>query len=285
MHVTELHSFISKFHQLWEAGVTAHLDLDTHAGQAWVGLRVQLGQSPGPGYQHEHRRFVQPTPPRSPAYYRRQERRKAAQIVEADTVSAVPVVEPSADQASGNGNLGEKSAVKAVCEKEVVEVEKKVPVVEPSADQANGNDNSCEKPAVKAVNENEVVEFEKKVEKHEQIKNLEVPEEYYCEICDFRTNWRNSLNIHISRKHSKIEQLDGLNDIKDDEEYDKNSKYYWKNGKISSVYQTFLDVNRVIEESDLIEHEKEIEKHKVLEARKEAFGESLYKYYPPWDRK
>ena len=45
MHGTEVYSFISKFHQLWKAGVTAHLNLDTHAGQAWVGLRVQLGQA------------------------------------------------------------------------------------------------------------------------------------------------------------------------------------------------------------------------------------------------
>ena len=33
---------------------------------------------------------------------------------------------------------------------------------------------------------------------------------------------------------------------------------------------------------DLSEREKHIEKQKVLEARREAFGEILYKYYPPW---
>ena len=31
------------FHQLWKAGDTAHLNLDTHAGQAWIGLRTPLG--------------------------------------------------------------------------------------------------------------------------------------------------------------------------------------------------------------------------------------------------
>ena len=41
----ELESFISKFHQLWRAGESAKLDLETHAGHAWVGLRVQLGQA------------------------------------------------------------------------------------------------------------------------------------------------------------------------------------------------------------------------------------------------
>ena len=43
MFVTELDNFVRKFHQLWNDGLTAHLDLDTHAGTAWVGLRVQLG--------------------------------------------------------------------------------------------------------------------------------------------------------------------------------------------------------------------------------------------------
>ena len=46
MVVKEIDSFIQKFHQLWSAGVSAHLDLDTHAGEAWVGLRVQLGHGP-----------------------------------------------------------------------------------------------------------------------------------------------------------------------------------------------------------------------------------------------
>ena len=39
----ELNSFIKKFHQLWNAGYTAHLDIGSNTGKAWVGLRVQLG--------------------------------------------------------------------------------------------------------------------------------------------------------------------------------------------------------------------------------------------------
>ena len=82
MHGTELDSFIFKFHQLWKAGVTAHLDLDTHAGEAWVGLRVHLG--------HGHQHGGQPKPRRNPAYYRRQERRKAAKAAAPTTTSATP---------------------------------------------------------------------------------------------------------------------------------------------------------------------------------------------------
>ena len=57
MFIKELDTFVRKFHQLWNDGVTAHLDLDTHAGNAWVGLRVQLGQVTGPPHQQ-----VQPSP-------------------------------------------------------------------------------------------------------------------------------------------------------------------------------------------------------------------------------
>ena len=39
---SELESFIGKYRQLWNNGYTAHLDVGTHAGKAWVGLRVQL---------------------------------------------------------------------------------------------------------------------------------------------------------------------------------------------------------------------------------------------------
>ena len=67
MFVTEFDSFVQKFCQLWEAGLTAHLDADTHAGKAWVGIRVQLGHVPGPVLQHSNRR--------GPSYQRRRERR------------------------------------------------------------------------------------------------------------------------------------------------------------------------------------------------------------------
>ena len=106
LNLNELHSFITKFHQLCKAGATAHLDLDTHAGQAWVSLRVQLGQ-PGQPHQypsqsptHRQPRQYPPQSPihRSPSYYRRQERRKAAKAADA-TVT----------------NTDKKSAEKAGC--------------------------------------------------------------------------------------------------------------------------------------------------------------------------
>ena len=118
---------IFKFHQLWEAGVTAHLDLDTHAGEAWVGLRAQLGRVPGPLQSTNH------GPPRrshrNPAYYRRQERRKAAKTADAAVAASVEVTdsEPSAGKVNGDdflnmilaetaeiGNSSDKNEISAV---------------------------------------------------------------------------------------------------------------------------------------------------------------------------
>ena len=69
----ELETFVRKFHQLWNDGQSAHLDLDCHAGVAWVGLRLQLGRPPGPLHHH-----VYPSPHHrksfSPSQKRRRER-------------------------------------------------------------------------------------------------------------------------------------------------------------------------------------------------------------------
>ena len=79
MSVTELDTFIQKFYQLWNSGQTAHLDVDTHAGKAWVGLRVQLGHVPGP--LHHHPPFIQPRKKsESPSRQRRRARRAAARL-------------------------------------------------------------------------------------------------------------------------------------------------------------------------------------------------------------
>ena len=60
-----------------------------------------------------------------------------------------------------------------------------------------------------------------------------------CEICDFNSNWKNGLEIHMTKKHSSVEQLDGnvtFDDDDMDEEY-KRTQHYWKSGWLGSVYQ------------------------------------------------
>ena len=56
---------------------------------------------------------------------------------------------------------------------------------------------------------------------------------------------------------------------------------YWKEGKLTSIYQTYLDVLEIIEKSELTDELKDVERAKVLEARKNAFGKDL-EFYPPW---
>ena len=76
---------------LWSAGYSAHLDLDSHAGEAWVGLRVRLGPSPAHGHLHHHFRPQPFQKHESPSRQRRRARRDAARRAQAEE-SAVQVV-------------------------------------------------------------------------------------------------------------------------------------------------------------------------------------------------
>ena len=87
--------------------------------------------------------------------------------------------------------------------------------------------------------------------------------------------------------YAKTEQLDGSSSIND--ESDENDTYaatihQWKVGILGTVFLSFLDVTNVIEESDLSDKSKDVEKAKVLEARKQAFG-SDFVHFPPWRKK
>ena len=64
MEDTELDKF-------WKSGYDAHLDIDAHAGQAWVGLRLCLGHVEG--FLHHHDRSRD-----SPCKPRRRARRAEA---------------------------------------------------------------------------------------------------------------------------------------------------------------------------------------------------------------
>ena len=146
----ELSSFLNKFHHLRRAGFTAHLDVDTFAGKAWVGLRVMLG----PVQQHQDSFNVKR---RSPSYWRRQERRKAARAAEK------PILESgfAADEAN---------------------------------DSSNGNEDDS---ATEEVAEVQI------------IASSEKEDSTLCQLCDFKSKSEKGLEIHMSRKHGNIEQLDG----------------------------------------------------------------------------
>ena len=84
-------SFVEKFHHLWRDGQSAHLNLDCHAGEAWVGLRLRLGQLRGGEPQQNPDKVRR----RGPGYSRRLERRAAQRAAaaaepQAQTVEPVP---------------------------------------------------------------------------------------------------------------------------------------------------------------------------------------------------
>ena len=98
------------------------------------------------------------------------------------------------------------------------------------------------------------------------------------------TNCENGLKVHMSRMHSRIDQLDGpTDDCFNDEKY-AGSKHYWMKVWLGGAYQSYIDAYDTIEECDLSEDEKNVEKAKLLNARKTALGGS-YEYFPPWDKR
>ena len=84
----------------------------------------------------------------------------------------------------------------------------------------------------------------------------------------------------MTRKHSKLDKLDGNTSFVSDEEYSR-TKLYWKSGRLTSTYQNFLDSNKIVENSELSEEIKTIGKEKILEARKIEFGK-FFRNVPPW---
>ena len=69
----------------------------------------------------------------------------------------------------------------------------------------------------------------------------------------------------MTRKHGNIKQLDGIDDTYEetDEKYCE-SEHYWKTGQLGSIYQTFLDVNFIIESSNMSEEDKKAEKERLI---------------------
>ena len=83
--LAELNSFVSKFNSLWASGSNASLSIESNAGQAYITLRLSLGDYPGKlndvnhGAQKKHL---------SPSKLRRRERRAAERMSAANSKSA-----------------------------------------------------------------------------------------------------------------------------------------------------------------------------------------------------
>ena len=69
----EIDSFVKKFKLLWSAGYDSSLNLESKLGEVYVTLNCKVGRSIPPPTSP-----ISPAKYRSPSYFRRQERRKAA---------------------------------------------------------------------------------------------------------------------------------------------------------------------------------------------------------------
>ena len=82
--------------------------------------------------------------------------------------------------------------------------------------------------------------------------------EFNCELFGFKSTWQNGLWIHMTRKHSQLEKLDGYisdNTDNEDKKYAETEKY-WKTWILSTIFQSYLDANKIVDRSDLTENEK-----------------------------
>ena len=242
MACTELDSFLLKFKHLQFAGIEATLTVESKNGEAFVTLKAGLGYlqppigfPPPPEYHGRPRRVN-----RGPAYFRRQERRKAARVEAADQENTSLAVQVGDD---------------AISEETLIQ-----------------KDNNVAEKATEEVRE-----------EAENIAEKVSIEHFECCICDFVSNWEQGLRVHMARKHSKIEQVDGVTDSGDDDadEHYNGSKHYWAKGYLGGAYQSFLDANATIDGCDISEEEKDAVKVSVLEARKTALGKN-FQDFPPW---
>ena len=80
---SEIDNLVKNFKRLWQAGHSAHLDIESHGGQAWMGLRVRLGHAAVPHQHQVHSKGSRNSPSRQRRRIRRAaEREKAAAEVE-----------------------------------------------------------------------------------------------------------------------------------------------------------------------------------------------------------
>ena len=67
-----------------------------------------------------------------------------------------------------------------------------------------------------------------------------------------------------------------------DEKYE-NTEHYWRKGWLGRVYKTYIDANNILNEIEMDEKTRELEKKKILSARKLAYGDGDgYTCFPPW---
>ena len=259
----EIDSFILKFHQLRRAGYKAHLDLDTNAGKVWIGLKVMLL----PVQQKKADKH------RSPSYFRRQEKRKAASKLQNEGTERVHEKNESAERVHEKNEGTEKVHEMVGDNKESGEVisnEKDAEKATDHADKASSltftslkkADYDASKIAVvdedledadKAVSYNcETCDFvtdnETTLERHvlrRHNNDADKVERYKCELCDFESKKELTLERHMSQKHQNIEQQDDSDSQESSEEWQQyhHRDRNWRPPKGSDMYRILVAEN------------------------------------------
>ena len=136
----ELDTFVQKFRNLWNSGLDARLNMECHAGQAWVGLHLRLGHAPGPLHQS--------TIPKSsrnrdtPSRRRRRARRAVAREKEAvkATTEKVTKAEEAVQESPeivGEDSETEEKVAKETSEQSLDEVNETIPQLDGGLEISN----------------------------------------------------------------------------------------------------------------------------------------------------
>ena len=126
---------VNNFKQFWKSGRSAHLDIDCHAGQAWMGLRVRLGHV----HDHDHQPEIRTR--NGPSRQRRRMHRAAARQQAAEEAAAVT---SDAEEATSKSILTKEVEVTGeVIEKKIEDIDDEIELTEISVKAEETAEEEC----------------------------------------------------------------------------------------------------------------------------------------------
>ena len=222
----KLNTFINIFHQLWKSGDTAHLNLNTHAGQAWVGIRTPLGY-PGQNQQYQqqtpkYHQYSKPSPnQRSPSYFRRKQRRQAAKAAEESTTNKEETTAEEADSAEKHHNkinfenqnttqtteeVGKSIDTKANPTLTTEEVEQMIEtnIEQPTEQPTNITSDTSVASVTSVPSATSVTTAKTNNEETDTEESINTTKnQHQCKLCTFTCRYKKSLNTHTKKQHKK----------------------------------------------------------------------------------
>ena len=222
----KLNTFINIFHHLWNSGDTAHLDLNTHAGQAWVGIRTPLGY-PGQNQQYQqqtpkyHQYSKQSLNQRSPSYFRRKQRRQAAKAAEESTTNKEETTAEEADSAEKHHNkinfenqnttqtteeVGKSIDTKANPTLTTEEVEQMIEtnIEQPTEQPTNITSDTSVASVTSVPSATSVTTAKTNNEETDTEESINTTKnQHQCKLCTFTCRYKKSLNTHTKKQHKK----------------------------------------------------------------------------------